>query len=82
MNRKTGRNRLKRRSAGAGPVVVTRASMEPAQFRALRIAAGLSQERLAEWLGISFTAVNRKENGHAPIRPMEAKEMLRLRRAS
>lgn len=80
MNRKTGKNRLKRRAAGPGPVTVARDSfqMTREEFRRIREALGISQTALGERLGIGYAAVCRKENGHVPIKRLEAETMRRL----
>lgn len=46
--------------------------MSGAELRDKRLAAGLSQERLARELGVSLSAVYRWEAGTRPIRPITA----------
>lgn len=42
--------------------------MSPEEYKAARVAAGLSQQKLAEMLGIDRELVNRREKGKAPLR--------------
>ena len=41
--------------------------MTPREFRAARLALGLSVEQLAERLGVDPRSVRRWQNGHGPI---------------
>jgi len=53
--------------------------MTPGVFRGIREELNFSQSELAAVLGVGFSAINRKENGHSPITKLEAEAMWRLR---
>lgn len=52
--------------------------MTPAEIISLRHRLGLTQEQLAHQMGVSYTTVNRWENGHAKPHRVFVKELRRL----
>jgi putative transcriptional regulator len=50
----------------------------PHFLRALRAHCGLTQEKLAERLGVSFPTINRWENGHAVPSPLALRQIASL----
>ena len=51
-------------------------------IRNLRKTLGLSQEKFAAKLGVSFSTVNRWENGHGKPSPLAMKRIKDLRRGT
>lgn len=51
---------------------------DPARIRGLREALGLTQEEFARELGVSFTTVNRWENGHGKPSPLAQRQLQEL----
>ena len=49
--------------------------MTAAEFRAARLALGLTWKALAIQLGISWRQVARYESGHSPVNPVTARLM-------
>jgi putative transcriptional regulator len=50
----------------------------PCFLRALRARCGLTQEKLAGRLGVSFPTLNRWENGHAVPSPLALRQIAAL----
>lgn len=56
--------------------------MKPEKIKRLRLKLGLTQERFAHRLGVTFVTVNRWESGNAKPSPLAIQEINRLKRST